>query len=64
MSAVIVDAAMFRLVRTQLAADANAYQVFVFASFAATVVVIGAITCFVIRVVDEFLSFLVDRLGQ
>ena len=61
-TALIVDTTIFALIRFGLYYDANTYTVILFASFVATWVVVSAIACFVIRVVDEFLSFLSARM--
>ena len=61
--ALFVRVSMSGLVRSDLADDANTYQVIVFASFAATLVIVSAIGWFVVRVVDEFVSFVLDRMN-
>ena len=57
LTAVIIDAVMFGLALTHSVIDANTHQVIVFASFAATLVVVAAAVSCVIRVLDEFFRF-------
>jgi uncharacterized membrane protein YcjF (UPF0283 family) len=61
LTAVIVDTAMFGLALTDWISDANTHQVIVFASYAATLVIVAAAVTFVIRVLDEYLRFCLDR---
>ncbi len=62
MTALILDAVMFGLALSGLDYDANTHQVIVFASFVTTLIVVSAVVCLVMRVVDEFFSFYVDRI--
>ena len=64
LTAVIVEAVMFGLALTDLAADPNTYQVIVFASFAATLVIVAAAVTFIIRVLDDFFRFCLDRMNE
>ena len=63
-TALIVDAAMLGLIRAGWDVDANTHQVFVFASFVATLVVVSAIGWYVVRVIDEYVWFYVNQLDQ
>ena len=62
--ALLSDAALFWLAGSRLADDANTYTVIVFASFAATLVIISAALAIVLRVADEFLYFLIRRMDE
>jgi hypothetical protein len=62
--ALLSDAALFWLAGTRLANDANTYEFILFASFAATLVIISAALAIVLRVVDEFLYFLISRIDE
>ena len=59
--AVIVDTVMFGMAQTHWVSDANTYQVIAFAFFAATLVIVAAAVSCVIRVLDEFFRFYLDR---
>lgn len=61
--AIIIKISMLGLVRSDLADDANTYQVIVFASFVAALVILSAIGWFIVRVVDEFIWFVFDRMN-
>ena len=61
LTAVIVDTVMFALALTDWVSDANTHQVIVFASFAATLVIVAAAVTFITRVLDEFFRFCLDR---
>lgn len=61
LTAVVIDAAMFGLTLTHWASDANTHQVIVFASFAATLVIVAAAVTLVIHVLDKFFRFCRDR---
>jgi hypothetical protein len=63
-TALIVDAAMLGLIGSGLDVDANTLQVFVFASFVATLVVVSALAWYVVRVTDEYFWFRIDRMTQ
>ena len=61
LTAVIVDTVMIGLALFDWVSDANTHQVIVFASFAATLVIAAAAVTFMIRVLDEFFRFCLDR---
>jgi uncharacterized membrane protein YcjF (UPF0283 family) len=63
LTAVIVETVMFALALTDWVSDDNTHQVIVFASFAATLVIVAAGVACVIRVLDEFFRFLLDRIN-
>jgi hypothetical protein len=63
LTALLIEVSISGLVRSELAHDANTYQVIVFASFAAALVIVAGIGWFVVRVVDEFVSFVLDRMN-
>ena len=64
LTAVVIDAVMFGLALTHRVSDTNTYQVIVFASFAATLVIVAAGVSCVIRVLDEFFRFFLDRMNE
>lgn len=62
--ALVIEVAMLGLARSDLADDANTYQVICFALFVAVLVIISALGWFIVRVIDEFVWFVVDRMNQ
>jgi hypothetical protein len=61
--AIVIEVSMLGLARLGLADDANTYQVIVFASFVAALVILSAIGWFIVRVIDEFTWFVFDRMN-
>ncbi len=61
--ALVIEVSMLALARSDLAGDANTYQVLVFTSFVAALVIVSSIGWFVVRVVDEFVWFIIDRMN-
>ena len=61
--AIVIEVSMLELARSDLADDTNTYQVIFFASFAAALVILSAVGWFIVRTVDELISFLFDRLN-
>ena len=64
LTAVIVDTVMFGLALTDWVSDAHTHQVIVFASFAATLVIVAAGVSCAIRVLEELLRFSLDRANK
>jgi len=61
--AIVIEVSMLGLIRSDLADDANTHQVLVFASFVAALVILSAIGWFIVRVVDELIWFVFDRMN-
>ena len=64
LTALVVNVVMFALTRTELADDANTYQVIAFASFASRIVAVAALETCVIRVVDEFFHYFLNEMNR
>ena len=64
LTAIIVGTVMSALALTGWVGDANSHQVIVFASFAARLVFVAAGVSCVIRILDEFFRFLLDRINR
>ena len=61
--AIVIEVSMLGLARSSLADDVNTHLVIVFASFAAALVILSAVGWFIVRVVDEFIWFVFDRMN-
>ena len=61
--AIVIEVSMLGLARSGLADDANTHQVIVFASFVAALVILSAIGWFIVRVIDESIWFVFDRMN-
>ena len=59
--ALFLGTGMFFLARSGVIYDANTLEVVVFTALVATMVLVSAVICLAIRVMDELLSYIVDR---
>ena len=60
--ALFLGTGMFSLARSGLIDDANTLEVVVFTALVAIMVLVSAVSCLTIRVMDELLSYIVDRM--
>lgn len=59
-----LDIAMVWLLRTSLVNDTNTHKLIVCISFATTMTAIWAVLCFVLRILEEFSSYLLERMNE
>lgn len=60
--ALLLGAGMIALARSGLVSDANTLEVVIFAALVATMVFVSAVICLAMRVVDELIYHIVDRM--
>lgn len=64
LAALLLDIAMIWLLRARLIEDPNTTELIAFTSFAATLVVIYGVLCFVLRILEEFSRYLLERMTE
>ena len=61
--ALMIEVSMLGLARSDLTSDVNVCQLIVLTSFVAAFVILSAIGWFIVRVGDEFIWFVIDRMN-
>ena len=64
LAVLFLDIAMICLLRAGLVVDPNTHKLIVFMSFGSTMIVIYAVLCFVLRILEELSRYLIERMTE